>query len=816
MEKRFEQRVKKQKADHIEARIREIKSTNQVINLSSMEVPDDVYLYLSLGSTFVPHRKPSDHDLIYDTKSFCRNLSWQTYFHSNPPESTNSNHLASEDRTANKIDFCAGIEKLRPPGSSWPVYNNKLLEDVNRKLTHGISEITKTTKDHITNLTHREADGLKWCQKNTKDRKCYITRADKGGAILILDATKVDEVIMENLQNSGSYSTIAKDPRADTRKELIALLKSAVDMEVIPRKVLHYITGVIEHDEKNDGFSHSHVFRIAIPYIYPLFKIHKLSLAAIQAKTIPPTRMVTGSTNGPTFRLGLFVDSVLQPIARGYCAPEMVKDTTTFISYVEANRSVFESEARYVCNLDVVALFPSIPKDKALIAIEHALNYLEVEPSQRDFIIEIVKFSINHSFIQYRGNWYSSENGIPTGGPDSGCIANIFVKWFFTTHLLPSSEVEKHNYTICRKRFLDDIFSLWKGTPRQYDMFLAALNMIGRPFGIGFTGSCGKAIEFLDVLIDISSGRLRTKLYVKPTDSPTYLNRRSYHNKHTFKSLPVSQFRRAIVICSEPEDQLEAIDYMYHKFVKCGYSEEELNVAKAKALSLNRQDMLKFDNTDVATPPDPVIDSTSKSIVFISTYSCYTSPLKQLVQGMKTDIKTLIGHDKIIFANKKNPNTASLLFCKASFAQQPKEIKSNQKCGAKKCMSCPIMTLPREIVYNGLKIKLDFSLNCKSEDIIYIARCQHHDASRTDNRLVCIENNQCYFGQTCNECRKRMNGHRNCFKFDNNNYEKSALSMHIFSDHVTKFGDKLNNYELGIIKQVKSDIYGLNRYKVTK
>ena len=625
---------------------------------------------------------------------------------------------------------------------------------------------------------------------------------------------------------------MANDPRTDTRKELITLLKNAVDKDVIPRKVLHYITGVIEHDEKNDGFSHSHVFRIAIPYIYPLFKIHKLSLEAIQAKTIPPTRMVTGSTNGPTFRVGLFIDTVLQPIARQYCTPEMVKDTTTFISYIEANRSVLESEAKYVCNLDVVALYPSIPRDKALIAIEHALDSLKVEPSQRDFIIQIVKFSINHAFIQFRGNWYSSENGIPTGGPDSGCIANIFVKWFFETHLLPSREVKKQNFSVCRKRFLDDIFSLWKGTSRQYDMFLAALNVIGKPFGIGFTGSCGKTIEFLDVLIDISSGKLRTKLYVKPTDSPTYLNRRSYHNKHTFKSLPVSQFRRAIVICSEPEDQLEAINYMYMKFMKCGYSAEELDVAKSKALSLNRNDLLNIDTID--TPLQSVANpsSTSNSIVFISTYSCYTNPLKNLVQSMKTDIKHLIGHDNIIFANKKNPNTASLLFCKSSFAQLPKQMQNNQKCGDKKCMSCPLMTLPKVITYNGLKIKLDFSLNCKSEDIIYIARCQHHDASRTADKLVCIDNNQCYFGQTCNECRKRMNGHRNCFKLLNNNFEKSALSMHIFNDHITNFDTKLKNYELGIIKQVKpcmldrsedyyifktqADLHGLNRYKVNK
>jgi hypothetical protein len=65
--------------------VEEIKKSNQVINLSSVDVPDDVYLYLSLGSTFVPHKKPSQHDLVYDTKMFTRKLAWQAYFKSLKP-----------------------------------------------------------------------------------------------------------------------------------------------------------------------------------------------------------------------------------------------------------------------------------------------------------------------------------------------------------------------------------------------------------------------------------------------------------------------------------------------------------------------------------------------------------------------------------------------------------------------------------------------------------------------------------------------------------------------------------------------------------
>jgi hypothetical protein len=273
---------------------------------------------------------------------------------------------------------------------------------------------------------------------------------------------------------------------------------------------------------------------------------------------------------------------------------------------------------------------------------------------------------------------------------------------------------------------------------------------------------------------------------------------------------------------------------MHQKFLKCGYSSDELDIAKAKAMSLNRNDILGLVSPPLTPAPVDIPEAPqhNPSLVFVSTYSSFTAPLNGLVKDLKNDIKVLIGHDNIIFANKKNPNTASLLFCKSSFSQKSKMVGDNQRCNAKNCRSCPIMTLPKEVLYNGLKIKLDFSLNCKSDNIIYLARCKHHSSSETELRLICIDDNQCYFGQTCNACHLRLNGHRNCFKTENFAFEKSALSMHVYSDHVSNFTEKLFNYDLGIIKQVKpcmldrtedffilktrADIIGLNRHKVRK
>ena len=106
------------------------------------------------------------------------------------------------------------------------------------------------------------------------------------------------------------------------------------------------------------------------------------------------------------------------------------------------------------------------------------------------------------------------------------------------------------------------------------------------------------------------------------------------------------------------------------------------------------------------------------------------------------------------------------------------------------CKSCKVVTLPHKISVNGTTVNLDFTLNCKSECCVYLAVCKHCDPI------------QFYFGQTSCPFHMRNNGHRGCFD-DPTKFENSALSHHILLDHdIERFGDKLNNFHMGIVKEV--------------
>ena len=111
---------------------------------------------------------------------------------------------------------------------------------------------------------------------------------------------------------------------------------------------------------------------------------------------------------------------------------------------------------------------------------------------------------------------------------------------------------------------------------------------MGCEYGITLKGEVSDYVNFLDVKTMLVNKEIRTCLFIKPTDAKRYLHLKSDHSMHTFRSTPYSQFRRAMILCSEQCDQRFFIDYMLRKFKDSGYKEDELQCQKSKALQIDR------------------------------------------------------------------------------------------------------------------------------------------------------------------------------------------------------------------------------------
>ena len=85
----------------------------------------------------------------------------------------------------------------------------------------------------------------------------------------------------------------------------------------------------------------------------------------------------------------------------------------------EMEKSGETKKFKLIGTLDVDALYPSIWLNLAVAALKDALDTVtDYTESQKNMIVELVKLCINNSVVHYRGLWYRSILGLPTGGPE--------------------------------------------------------------------------------------------------------------------------------------------------------------------------------------------------------------------------------------------------------------------------------------------------------------------------------------------------------------------------------------------------------------
>ena len=142
---------------------------------------------------------------------------------------------------------------------------------------------------------------MKWRKTTIKERKLYITKADKCGVTLICDADTVYNIVLEIHQNEKKYIKLNKDLRNNIKGGLKQLINKYSNEGMLIQNLRLAITGQMA----KGWFSQNNEFCEGPPYIYPLFKIHKLTEVMIKSKIVPlpPTRMVTSGIGGPTYHL---------------------------------------------------------------------------------------------------------------------------------------------------------------------------------------------------------------------------------------------------------------------------------------------------------------------------------------------------------------------------------------------------------------------------------------------------------------------------------------------------------------------------------
>ena len=95
--------------------------------------------------------------------------------------------------------------------------------------------------------------------------------------------------------------------------------------------------------------------------------------------------------------------------------------------------------------------------------------------------------------------------------------ANIFMVWFEEKFIFPLL-TNLSDFYLC---FIDDIFLIWNGTETEFDNFMKKINEWHPSIKFEYE-MCKTEIHFLDTTVFKVGNKLRTKVYVKPTDKVIY------------------------------------------------------------------------------------------------------------------------------------------------------------------------------------------------------------------------------------------------------------------------------------------------------
>ena len=337
-------------------------------------------------------------------------------------------------------------------------------------------------------------------------------------------------------------------------------------------------------------------------------------------------------------------------------------------------------------------------------------------------------------------------------------------------NLFMSDFEEKHVYSYPKQpfvwlRFIDDIFFIWQHGQEELNDFIEHLNGVHET--IKFTCETSHtSVNFLDTVISIREDRtLKTSLYVKPTDSASYLHYMSAHPRHCIKGIPYGQFLRIRRIRSDDDDFFEHCISKGRHFVRRGYPAPFVTNAFYHAAQKPRDSLLI---------PKEKSDNQEPQNILISTYNPGFTGLKKVVNknwdilGKSCSTRS-IHKNPVLNAFMRPTNLKDILVRARLPRERDDPIPNTNKClRPNTCRYCP-------------KLNTDGRILCSASGRNYMSR--HNVCCSSSNLIYCITCKRCglqYVGQTKRELKARFSEH---FLKITNKDTKSEIALHFNSKH---------------------------------
>ena len=624
--------------------------------------------------------------------------------------------------------------------------------------THNTQLQKKSSRNILKkNITKDEESGLNWLVKKSNAGELAVVKADKGGALLIVYPELLRRKVLDKLENEKLYVKFKDDPTEKLYSELFDLWVFGKEKGFVSAQEASSVMGVTE----KDGKSTSSHFKPGASYFYPMLKIHKLKKEEVTVESDPPARLVTALQEGITKRSDVFMaKNFIQNLERDFCT-DLLKDTSSallWLDHINQKYSPRSKKSYKSFTFDFKSLYDSLKPELVVTALSVALKECRSDwpYALKEWICDLVKHSLKSAVGKFEDKWYVQKLGIATGGSLCVELANITVYYVMRQCVYSNKMLMKKVKHV--KRYIDDGAGFYTGSSDEFKQWLADVNDAISSSGLFIDEAnveeVGSFVPFLDILFCFNHrGILETDLYIKPTDSRSYLHFGSAHPKHVFSGTVYSQCLRLrrIIIC---EDKLkERLDVLRECFTICGYPKSLVNRISEKVLKIKR-DLNVLIKTHPLEGEDVRSNDTIRIVSTFGTDNLLIDSVKEAIPHLNNTVsfKTKTVPVNFQFVKKTAPSIGSKLACLRKMSLGIKK-EGVSMCGAgKRCQCCKV--IPKspvpEIRVNGQKVSLP-SGTCKSKNIIYLANCK-----------LCAH--KCYIGRTVQPLNKRVNGHRQGFQ----------------------------------------------------
>ena len=637
------------------------------------------------------------------------------------------------------------------------------------------------------NLPKKARESIARLKKLVKDRLIDIRKVDKGQLILIVDFNQRLKTEQLNITKIASLCPTQASNWLENKEYSENTMKLLFRENFIDKSELTAITGLLAGGvngklKNEDGslkftriISNAELFtKQSTPYIYPSFKVHKLSiqqLKEISANEVAekiPSRLVVGMGNCQLTRVQIWLEHFLTPLSKKFGHFEYIKDSNDFLLELENVKSLASSENwnwdHYTLfTVDVKALYPSVKFEHLKTALQYCFDTCtDWSDTIKTIVIDLILYTLKYQQVYWEGNYYILDQGIPTGGKHSVPIANILLCFIVTNALRNNIEF----YDIFKskvplwKRFIDDGCGIFKGSIKDFIDWYKILQSIFDSYSLELTcdtdsyivnerNECfqkdNEGIAFLDIDIFKCDGTIHSKEHRKETSSNSYLNFSSAHPRHTFGGIIKSQLIRVRKLCSREVDYDEAVFNLKNRCINSGYSkvliDSILGQSKQIQRDLSKVKVLRNENENLR--------------LIIMTGTSYENEYKKFAKQMNSLIKDF----KIQIVMSTGPTLARLLF-----NNRNSNMNTNEQCDLN-CFVCKngLQNKSGRVVstVTGMEYKVPNDLSCLNGGIYMVkGRCKSqyigktiHFGLRGKEHFSTSKNSSVYkHRQTCKEC----------------------------------------------------------------